>query len=76
MSISHQKRYRVHLLQPPVLMNDLGEMSETEVYKFVREKLDAIGAEDVMSQLQFNGTASAEFTTPLGLKARIEIVQV
>jgi hypothetical protein len=57
-------------------MNDLGEMSEAEVYKFVRAKLDAIGAENMMSQLQFNGTAKAEFTTSLGLKVRIEIVQI
>jgi hypothetical protein len=76
MNTPHQKRYHVQLMQPPVLTNDLGQMSETEVYKFVREKLDAIGAKNVMSQLEFNGTASAEFTTPLGLKALIEIIQV
>lgn len=74
--MSTQKPYRIRLLQPPVVTNDLGEMSETEVYKFVREKLDAVGAERLMSELQFNGTASAEFTTSGGSKARIEITRL
>lgn len=63
-------------MQPPVVTNDLGVMSEPEVYKFIRERVDAIGGEEVMSELEFNGTASVEFTTSHGSKARIEITRV
>ena len=75
MSRSTKKRYHVILLQAPVLTNDLGEMSETELYKFVRDKLDAIAIEHLMTQLHYNGTALAEFTTSGGLKARLEITE-
>ena len=75
MSASNQNRYYVRLVQPPVLTNDLGVMSEAEVYKFIRERVDAIRAENMMSELQFNGAASVEFTTSLGSKARIEITR-
>lgn len=44
-------------------------ISEPEVYKFIRERVDAIGAEKVMSELEVNGTASVEFTTSVGSKA-------
>lgn len=40
---------------------------------FEAQILDAIAAEKAMSELEFNGTASVEFTTSLGSKARIEI---
>lgn len=75
MSASDQKRYHVRLLQRPVLTNDLGVMGEAELYKFIREKVDAVGAEKVMSELEVNGTASVEFTTSLGSKACIEITR-
>ena len=75
MSKSTMKRYHVILLQAPVLTNDLGEMSETELYQFLRDKLDAIAIEHLMSQLRYNGTALAEFTTSAGLKARLEITE-
>ena len=70
------KRYHVVLLQAPVLTIDLGEMNETELYKFLQNKLDAIAVERLMAQLQYNRTALAEFTTPAGLKARLEITAV
>ncbi len=76
MSKQTGNRYHVVLLQAPVLANNLGEMSETEIYNFLRSKLDVIAVESLMSQLRYNRTAQAEFTTPTGLKARLEITAV
>jgi hypothetical protein len=63
------KRYHVVLLQPPVLTNDLGEVSETGLYKFVPGKLDAIAIERLMFHLHYNRTARAEFTTSGGFES-------
>lgn len=70
------KRYHVILLQAPVLTNDLGEMGETELYNFLRTKLDVIAVEHLMSQLHYERTALAEFTTPAGVKTQLEITAV
>ena len=70
------KRYHVTLVQAPVLTNDLGEMGETELYNFLRTKLDVIAVDRLMSQLHYNRTALVEFTTPAGLKTRLEITAV
>jgi hypothetical protein len=69
-------RYHVILVQAPVLTNDLGEMGETELYNFLRTKLDVIAVDRLMSQLQYNRTARVEFTTPAGLKIQLEITAV
>jgi hypothetical protein len=76
MSKQTGKRYHVILLQAPVLTNDLGEMGETELYNFLRTKLDVIAVDRLMSQLHYSCTALAEFTTPAGLKTRLEITVV
>lgn len=76
MSMPREKRYHVVLLQAPVLTNDLGEMSETELYNFVQGKLDAIAIERLMSHLHYNRTALAEFTTSGGLKAGLRITEI
>jgi hypothetical protein len=76
MSMPKGKRYHVVLLQAPVLTNDLGEMSETELYKFVQGKLDAIAIERLMSHLHYNRTALAEFTTSGGSQARLKITEI
>jgi hypothetical protein len=76
MSKQTEKRYHVILLQAPVLTNDLGEMGETELYNFLRTKIDAIAVERLMSQLHNKRTAFAEFTTPAGLKTQLEITAV
>jgi hypothetical protein len=76
MSKQTGKRYHIILVQAPVLTNDLGEMGETELYNFLRTKLDVIAADRLMSHLGYNRTARAEFTTPAGLKTQLEITAV
>lgn len=71
-----KKRYHIRLLQAPVLTNDLGEMSDAEVYGYVRGRVGAIGAENLMFELQHKATVLVEFTTARGLKAMIEITHV
>jgi hypothetical protein len=73
MSESEENRYHVVLLQPPEPPNDLGEMTETELYGYLGGRLGEAAMEAVRFKLEKLGTATAEFEVPLGLKSRIEI---
>jgi len=71
-----QKRFRVRLLQPPAPANDLGEMSEAQLYGYLRTKLGESRADNVMSELEHSRRAVTEFEVSLGLKTRVEIIEI
>ena len=73
MSESEENKYHVVLLQPPVPPNDLGEMTETELYGYLGGRLGEAAMEAVRFKLEELGAATAEFEAPFGLKTRIEI---
>ncbi len=68
MSDTGQKRFHVRLVQPSAPANDLGEMS--------RPKLGESRAENVMSELEHSRSAVTEFEASLGLKRRVEIIEI
>ena len=70
---SEENKYHVLLLQPPAPPNDLGEMTETELYGYLGGKVGEAAMEAVRFKLEELGVATAEFEAPLGLKSRIEI---
>ena len=70
---SEENKYHVVLLQPPALPNDLGEMTETELYGYLGGRLGEAAMEVVRFKLEELGSATAEFEAPLGLKSRIQI---
>jgi hypothetical protein len=70
---SEENKYYVVLLQPPEPPNDLGEMTETELYGFLGGRVGEAAMEIVHFKLEELGVATAEFEAPLGLKSRIEI---
>jgi len=70
---SEENKYHVVLLQPPAPPNDLGEMTETELYGYLGGRLGEAAMDAVRFKLEEQGTATAEFEAPLGLKSRIEI---
>ena len=61
------------LLRPPEPPNDLGEMTETELYGYLGGKLGEAAMESARFKLEMQSAAAAEFEAPLGLKTRIEI---
>ena len=61
------------LLQPPAPLNDLGEMTDTELYEYLGGRLGEAAMEVVRFKLEEIGSANAEFEAPFGLKTRIEI---
>jgi len=70
---SEENKYHVVLLQPPALPNDLGEMTETELYGYLAGRLGEAAMEAVRFKVEEVGAATAEFEAPLGLKSRIQI---
>jgi hypothetical protein len=60
------------------LRNDIGEMSEMQVYAHVRTRLgdDMEAAENVLRELEKTGSATARFNDSFGRESRIEIVHV
>jgi hypothetical protein len=70
---SEENKYHVVLLHPPAPPNDLGEMTETELYAYLGGRLGEAATEIVRFKLEELGVATAEFEAPLGLKSRIEI---
>ena len=73
---SEENKYHVVLLQPPAPPNDLGEMTETELYGYLGGRLGEATMEAVRFKLEEVGAATAEFEAPLGLKSRIEIMRL
>lgn len=55
--------------------NELGEMTETQVYAHVRTRLgnDMAAAETVLSELEEKGTATVRFIGSLGVETTMEI---
>jgi hypothetical protein len=70
---SEENKYHVVLVQPPAPPNDLGEMTETELYGYLGGKLGEAATEAVRYKLEELGAATAEFEAPCGLKTRVEI---
>jgi hypothetical protein len=70
---SEENKYLIVLLRPPAPPNDLGEMTETEMYAYLGGRLGEAAMEVVRFKLEEMGAAVAEFEAPLGLKSRIEI---
>ena len=70
---SEENKYVIVLLRPPAPPNDLGEMTETEMYAYLGGRLGEAAMESVRFKLEELGAATAEFEAPFGLKARIEI---
>ncbi len=70
---SEENKYHVVLLQPPAAPNDLGELTETELYGYLGGKLGEAATEALSFKLERLGTATAEFEAPFGLKTRIQI---
>ena len=70
---SEENKYHVVLLQPTTPPNDLGEMTETELYGYLGGKLGEAAMEAVRFKLDELGAATAEFKAPPGFKSRIEI---
>ena len=71
-----ENSYRVvlHLRPTP---NDLGEMTETELYGYVRTRLGSMDtAEAVIAELEEKGEATTYFEPPLGPKIRVEIQRI
>lgn len=58
--------------------NDLGEMSEMQVYAHIRTRLgdDMEAAENVLRELEETGKAEARFTDSFGSESRIDIRRV
>ncbi|MGA2482138.1 MAG: hypothetical protein ABSF92_03350 [Candidatus Acidiferrales bacterium] len=75
MSESEQGKYHVVLHEGPT-RNDLGEMTETAMYGYVRNKLGMVAAEGVLRELEERGEAITYFENLLGGKTRIEIRRV
>jgi hypothetical protein len=73
---SEENKYHVVLLQPPAPPNDLGEMTETELYGYLGGRLGEAAMEAVRFKLEEIGAATAEFEARLGLKSRIEIMRL
>ncbi len=67
------KKYRVALFQHSAPPNDLGEMTEIELYGYLRVKIDEDTAKAVLFELETKGASAVEFEGSLGLKARVEI---
>ncbi len=59
-----------------MLPNDLGEMTETELYGYLGGRLGEAAMEAVRFKLEELGAATAEFEAPFGLKTRIEIRRI
>jgi hypothetical protein len=70
---SEENKHHVVLLQPPAPPNDLGEMTEAELYGYLGARLGEAATESLRSMLEKQGVASVEFEALLGLKFRIEI---
>jgi hypothetical protein len=70
---SEENKYHVVLLQPPAPPNDLGEMTETELYGYLGGRLGEAALEAVRFKLEEIGAATAEIEAPLGLKSRLQI---
>lgn len=71
-----QNRYRIVLHDRPG-PNDLGEMTETEMYGYVRTRLGSMdAAEAVLRELEEKGTVITYFHSPLGPKNQFEIRRV
>jgi len=75
--VEAKKRYRVVLHERPT-PNDLGEMTETEVYGYVRTRSgnNMNTAETVLHDLEEKGAATFYFESPLGPKIRVEIQRI
>jgi hypothetical protein len=73
---SEVNKYHVVLLQLPAPPNDLGEMTETELYGYLGARLGEAATESLRLKLEKQGVASVEFEAPLGLKSRIEIRRI
>jgi hypothetical protein len=76
MAASEEEKYRVVLHERPSL-NDLGEMTKSEVYGYVRTRLgnNMGAAEAVLRELEEKGVAVTYFESALGPKIRVEIRQ-
>ena len=70
-----QNTYRVLLHDGP-LTNDLGEMTETEMYGYVRTKVGMEGAEDLLAVLEKKGETTIYFEQSLGPQTRVEIRRI
>jgi len=70
---SEENKYVIVLLRPPAPPNDLGEMTETEMYAYLGGRLGEAALEVVRFKLEETGAATTQFEAPLGLKSRIEI---
>ena len=68
-----KNEYQVMIYQPPAPPNDLGEMTETELYGYLGGKLGEAAMESVRFKLEKLGVATAGFEAPEGLESRIEI---
>ena len=73
---SEENKYHVVLLQPPAPPNDLGEMTETELYGYLGMRLGEAATEAMRIKLEELGAATAEFEAPFGLKTRLEIRRI
>jgi len=58
--------------------NEIGEMSEMDVYAHVRTRLgdDAVAAEDALRELGRTGAATVQFNNSLGKKSRMDIRRI
>jgi len=70
---SEESKYKVMLLQPPAPPNDLGEMTERELYGYLGGRLGEAATESLRSKLEKRGAATAGFKALLGLKFRVDI---
>ena len=75
MSEPEQERYSVVLQERPA-PNDLGEMTETEMYGYVRERSGMDAAEAVLQEVKKEGAAITSFDSALGARIRVEIRRV
>ena len=77
MDESGEAKYRVVLYERPT-PNDLGEMTETAMYGFVRTRLgdDMEAAEAILHELKEKGAATTYFESALGSRIRVEIQRI
>ena len=72
-----KQTYRVVLHGERSIPNDLGEMTEIEMYAYVRTRIDSMHTvERVLQDLQVTNRATTFFEPLFGSKIRVEIRRV
>lgn len=69
-------KYRVTVLQLPVQPNDLGEMTETELYGYLGVRLEEGEDLPALTQLPLNGTVVVKSQNYFNLETRIRITRL